>query len=231
MESKMAMAKRQKRKSPRKRKERKSEDKSENVRWNKQRFWPAHFTQGRLRGGEKIDKSRSKTEPLSSLGRPASPLKDVCSFACQIKLSCNQAVTLVCHFKFLVQWGRTEETAHSPQHINNIINCGIFPSNLVVKRRVKVLRINSVEKTLVLGKTESKRRRGWKRMRWLDGITNSTERSLSKLWEIERTGELGVLQSLSLQRVRHDLAREQQLVVKTLHFQPRGHRFDPWSGY
>ena len=50
-------------------------------------------------------------------------------------------------------------------------------------------RSDSLEKTLILGKIEGKRRRGWQRMKWLDGITDSVDMNLSKLQEMVKDRE------------------------------------------
>ena len=65
-------------------------------------------------------------------------------------------------------------------------------------------RTNSLEKTLMLGKIESGRRRGQQRMRWLDGITDLMHLNLSRLWELVLDRKPGVLQSMRSQRVGHN---------------------------
>ena len=61
----------------------------------------------------------------------------------------------------------------------------------------------------MLGKIESRRRRGSQRVRWLEGITNAVDINLGKLWEMVRDRGPGVLQSMGTQRVRHDWVTEQ----------------------
>ena len=104
-------------------------------------------------------------------------------------------------------------TRSSNQSIPKKISPEYLLDGLMLKLKLQYFghlmrRTDSFEKTLMLGKMEGRRRRGWQRMRWLDGIPNLMDMSLSRFQELVVEKKLGMLQSIGSQRVVLDWATE-----------------------
>ena len=104
-------------------------------------------------------------------------------------------------------------TRRSIQSILKEISRGSSLEGLMLKLKFQYFghltrRADSLEKTLMLGKIEGRRRKGQQRMRWLDGITDSMDMGLGGFRELWWTGRPGMLQFMGSQRVGHDWATE-----------------------
>ena len=136
----------------------------------------------------------------------------VIMFGCEIRTIKLNAKELILFFE-LCYWRRLLRVPWTARRSNQLILKEISAEysleGLMLKMKLQYFghlmwRTDSLEKTLMLGKIEGKRRRGRQRMRWLDGITDPIDMSLSKPWDMVMEEKAGVLQSMASQGVGHD---------------------------
>ena len=136
------------------------------------------------------------------------------------KAECRRidAFELLCWRRLLrVPW----TARRSNQSILKEINSEYSLEGLVLKLKLQYFgylmwRADSLEKALMLGKFEGRRRREWQRMRWLDGITNSIDMSLSKLQDLVTDREAWPATVMGSQTVGQDWATELNLTLELL---------------